>query len=1306
MATINDIKERTVTETPVLLFDCELPSGETERWSTHQLSFEGHTYEARVLRHNLFEFRAGGDEGIDALARMSVTLANADSHFSQVERSTGWKGSKVTVRFVFFDLKQRTAASESAVLLRGIADAPDEITESTMRLTVNNRLGLQRMLLPDVRIEKRCPWRFPANAVQRAEAVRGGERGRYSPLFRCGYSADQSEGAGNLNAGAAFVMCDHTVTACRARGMFAEDSSGRQTARFGGIQFVPPSTVVRSYGEKGWHVSDPVSNEARYNDCVPLVYGTAWYAPPIVFAKNDGNLTRMEVLLGMGEMQSVQKVLVNGMEIPAGRAGAKMTATGWFNVISMGGRVGGFNLDYVDSAGKPLGDAYGSMAVLSVVVPNQVSNGRSLPQIEVLVEGMKLDRYGADGSYLGEGFTNNPAWVLLDVLRRCGWTLDEIDLPSFGRAAETCEELITARDLHGNTVQVPRFQCNLVVRRRRSAADLIRGIRNGARMLLTYGIGGRLELRVENTLAVQQPVKAPGSNSTGPLDGGWPGYEFGDGTNGLSGILRRERGEPSVRMWSRSTAESANRVSLEFQDAFNEYQQDSLSLTDADDVAKVGQEVSVRLPALGVANFNQAARVASYYLSKAVAGNTYIELETSVKGVALRPGDLITVTYLKEGLERQPFRVLKVAPGSNYGSVKVSAQIHRDEWYSDESSMENSRAGRQAGSGTGTPRPLVGKVKDEDGTPQFEIVETSRGGADGTANLTLAAGFVAPARPTLSGVGIPVLSLAADVHASGGAHRGDQTLYYAVSAVDAFEGEGGLSFVVRAVIPAGTNTNTVTLKGLSFSESAVSFHVYRGTNPAQMLRIASNQAIAGSFADGGLEAGPMGPPDANYDHANFYWRFELAPECGATTYSVDRIGNSTLGMPEDGYRGMVVRITRGTGAGQERAVVSNTASTLTVLPKWDVEPDATSSFVIAESGWRLGAAGTSSPVEFEIPSRVGMTVHVSGRAANALDRECAWGLSPLTRWRITGAGAAIDMDVPGKPAFGLSPRGKGMVEFGPVAFQDLTNTRTITSATLTLNYWDELRSPSANVLSAAMGPADDMVTLTRACGEGVELVQVGSEVMRVEEVLDGGMRYRVRRGVGSEAEAHAAGTPVYHLSKKVFVVAFPRDFFGSPASGGFSYPVSLPDARVASAELYVTNGKGHSDVAIACYTGSVDGGLRTLSGGQLTIQVEGHLAIQTDAAPPIVVEEAHSVRHVFAMVNEAPTGGPVEMEVVAGGSRYCLLVIEPGSQYSNVVHGFGLAPLAAGSELTLNILSVAQSAESTPGRDLTVMIRF
>ncbi|MGE5647841.1 MAG: phage tail protein [Acidobacteriota bacterium] len=1292
MATISELKEQSITETPLLLFECELGSGVVERWSTQAVDFEGHHYDARVMRHDLFEIRAGATDGIDSVARVSLWLANADSRFSQIERSTGWKGSRVTVRFVFFDLRAGVAASEAAVLFKGIADAPDEITESTLRLTVVNSLNMQRVLLPDVRVERRCPWKFPSTAAQRMEAA-GGADGKYSPFYRCGYSPDVTGGAGTRNGATAYTTCDRTREQCAARGMFDEDSSHRATRRFGAIEFVPPTTVVRSYGEKGNHVSQPVENEGRYNDFVPLVYGTAWYKPPIVFSKNDGNLTRMDVLLGMGEIQGVIKVLVNDIDIPAGVSGKNMTATGWFNVVTLGGRTGSFNAEYVDSSGKALGDPYGSMAVLNVVVPNRVNDGRSLPDVQVLVEGLKLERFDLNGASLGESFTNNTAWVLLDVLRRCGWRISDIDTGSFAQAAAYCGELISARDAHGNQIDIPRFQCNLVLRKRRTAADVIRGIRNSARLFLTYGLGGRLALKVENTRAIEGIA-----------------YEFGDGTDGLSGILREANGAPSIRVFTLSTAETPNRLTVEFQDAFNEYQQDSLSIVDVDDTLKAGQEISLALPALGIPNFNQAARIARFQLDKSIAGNTYVEFETSVRGLGLKPGDLITVTYLKEGFDRQPFRILGVSPGMNYRTARITAQIHDDGWYSDSNAdpFASGSAGRQQGYGIGIPRPLAGKVRDEYGDAQLGVVESASAGADGTTHVNLAVDFEPPRQPAAVGLGTPVVSLAAHTDAYGGSLAGSETFYYAVTAGDASGQESGLSFVVRATIPAGTNSNSVTLSGLSFPSDATCFHVYRGANPSQLLRIAHGVAIAGSFTDTGLAAELVPPPDANYDHVNMYWRLEMQPENAVTAHGANFVGNDTLGMSPNAYRGTTVRITRGKGAGQERTITGNDATTLTVGAKWAVEPDETSWFVVAEAGWHFGAAGSCGPLEFEVPNRVGATVHVCGRAANVHDRECAYELSPVTRRRITGDGAALDTGVAGRPVFGLTTSHRGEISLATVAFEELTNTRTITSGTLTLHYWNELAGPSHVLLNADVGAEDTTIDLAVA-GTAVagDYIQIDAEVLRVESVLNGGMRYGVARGAqGSTAAEHPAEAVVYPLSTSTVIIPFAKDFFGSPSSGNFSYTTLLPDARVASAELFVTNAKGNSETGFACFTETTDGGLRTLSGGQFSIQVEGYLAAEAAAAPPVVVQDTHSVRDISAIVAEAPTGGPVELDLRQNGGLYCHLTIPADRTYSDVVKGFGLPPLQANARLTLDIVSVPGSNEARPGRDLTVTIRL
>src|SRR5262249_18341244 len=153
--------------------------------------------------------------------------------------------------------------------------------------------------------------------------------------------------------------------------------------------------------------------------------------------------------------------------------------------------------------------------------------------------GLKLESFDESGVSLGEAFTNNPAWVLLDVLGRSGWQTSELDLPSFAAAAAYCGTAISTTDLYGNAAVVPRFQCNLVLKNRRSAAEIVKGIRNGSSLLLLYGANGLLKIRAEESLAVQQPALPDGSNSTIQLNGGWPAYEFGDGTAGTTGIARK-----------------------------------------------------------------------------------------------------------------------------------------------------------------------------------------------------------------------------------------------------------------------------------------------------------------------------------------------------------------------------------------------------------------------------------------------------------------------------------------------------------------------------------------------------------------------------------------------------------------------------------------------------------------------------------------------------------------------------------------------------------------------------------------------
>jgi hypothetical protein len=273
-----------------------------------------------------------------------------------------------------------------------------------------------------------------------------------------------------------------------------------------------------------------------------------------------------------------------------------------------------------------------------------------------------------------------------------------------------------------------------------------------------------------------------------------------------------------------------------------------------------------------------------------------------------------------------------------------------------------------------------------------------------------------------------------------------------------------------------------------------------------------------------------------------------------------------------------------------------------------------------------------------------------------------------------------------------------------VSFTDLTDTATISSGTLTLYYWNELSAPPASLLAADIGAGDQSLTLTVAGTAQVgSVLQIDGEILSVSALANNGTQYDIVRGVDSSTPAaHSAGATIYQLASQITIVPFPLGFFGSPYSGSWSYPVVLPDVRVGSAELFVTNALGNSPTTGICLTHNQDNGLRTLSGGQYSIQVDGYLAVDQNVAPAIVVETARSVRDVFAILGTA-ADAPVQVQVNVNGAVYCTLTFPAGSIASNSILGSTLPFLQAMSQITVAVLSVGQTA---PGIDLTVIIRL
>lgn len=88
-----------------------------------------------------------------------------------------------------------------------------------------------------------------------------------------------------------------------------------------------------------------------------------------------------------------------------------------------------------------------------------------------------------------------------------------------------------------------------------------------------------------------------------------------------------------------------------------------------------------------------------------------------------------------------------------------------------------------------------------------------------------------------------------------------------------------------------------------------------------------------------------------------YRRGQLfVPLTTATAFSASTIGASGLAMTPNLYADELVMILSGTGAGQERYVLSHTATTLTLKTNWTTTPDATSKFIVTGPGTMKVAA--------------------------------------------------------------------------------------------------------------------------------------------------------------------------------------------------------------------------------------------------------------------------------------------------------------------------------------------------------------
>lgn len=91
----------------------------------------------------------------------------------------------------------------------------------------------------------------------------------------------------------------------------------------------------------------------------------------------------------------------------------------------------------------------------------------------------------------------------------------------------------------------------------------------------------------------------------------------------------------------------------------------------------------------------------------------------------------------------------------------------------------------------------------------------------------------------------------------------------------------------------------------------------------------------------------------------------------ANIFSTTTIGRSSLSLTPNLYAGMSIQITGGTGTGQLRRVLSNTATTFTVEFPWTTTPDGTSTFIVFKSNVQNFQNGNEAKgFQIQVPTRL------------------------------------------------------------------------------------------------------------------------------------------------------------------------------------------------------------------------------------------------------------------------------------------------------------------------------------------------
>ncbi len=375
-----------------------------------------------------------------------------------------------------------------------------------------------------------------------------------------------------------------------------------------------------------------VSNQLRR----PIMYGEVKVAGNTIWQEAYGSTLQRILCLGDGEVESISNVLFNDIAV-SDLAGCSYTTYTGNGTQFIDSRVPGTTQE--DKARVIGGMKYDAYLAITAQASNKIGGNFN---VTADVKGKKIKVYTDLTNYTIK-YSNNPAWCLYDFLTgysSCGISPDEIDLQSFLDAAAYCDELVGGK---------PRFTLNIVLDVENSRLDWMNEMLACFRGYLSYQ-GGKVSLNVEKPEATMQ-VFTPDNILVG-----------------------------SEKFWTTPRENLYDVVKVQFVDPDNEYVR-VFAQAEAEQFQNE-QPIVQEIKTYGVTNFNQASRLAWYYLNQSITCNKFISFQTSKEGLDRTIGDVVEITSTFLGYVNKKMRIINISEAQE-GQMEIVCQEYNEAIYSD-----------------------------------------------------------------------------------------------------------------------------------------------------------------------------------------------------------------------------------------------------------------------------------------------------------------------------------------------------------------------------------------------------------------------------------------------------------------------------------------------------------------------------------------------------------------------------------------------------------------------------------------------